>query len=194
LRERFDVGLTPLREALTRLSAEGLVDSEAQRGFRVRPTTPGEFADLMSTRRAVERDCLARAVRHGDAAWEAEIVAAMHLLSLAPVPEGVADAGAAELWEQRHRRFHLALVAGCGSPWRLRFWNLLADHSERYRKLRLLRHAEPAARVRDVNAEHRRIMKAVLARDGDRAADLMDRHLRATERAVAALLFGGLSG
>ena len=79
-------------------------------------------------------------------------------------------------------------MAACGSDWLLRFWNTLADHSERYRKVRLLHHRETKAEVRDVNAEHQSIMAAVLERDVARATALMDAHLIATEQSVARLL------
>lgn len=188
LQARLDVGLTPIREALTRLGVEGLIVGKSQRGFRVKDVSLAEFADLMDTRRELERVCLSRAIKCGDHAWEAEIVAAMHMLARTPLPRTPQDRAAADLWENRHRNFHAALVAACGSPWRLQFWRNLYDHAERYRKIRLLRHREPAARVRAVNAEHQRIMEAVLARDARKATRLMDAHLMATERAVSAML------
>jgi GntR family carbon starvation induced transcriptional regulator len=188
LQARLDVGLTPIREALMRLAVEGLIVGATQRGFRVKDVSLAEFADLMETRREIERVCLTRAIERGDAAWEAAIVAAMHLLARTPLPRTPTDRTTAELWETRHRAFHFALVAACGSPWRLQFWQNLYDHAERYRKIRLLRHREPAARVRAVNAEHQRIMEAALARDQQRATRLMDAHLLTTERAVAAIL------
>jgi GntR family carbon starvation induced transcriptional regulator len=188
LQARLDVGLTPIREALTRLGVEGLIVGESQRGFRVKDVSLAEFADLMETRRELERACLSRAIRHGDHVWEAETVAAMHLLARTPLPQTPDDRLAAEQWESRHRTFHFALVSACGSPWRLQFWRTLYDHAERYRKIRLLHHREPAARVRAVNAEHQRIMEAVIARDEKKAARLMDAHLSATERAVSAIL------
>jgi GntR family transcriptional regulator, carbon starvation induced regulator len=185
---RFGLGLTPIREALGRLAAENLVDLESHRGSRVREASVAELADLMATRRAIERLCLEAAIAHGDTAWEAEIVAALHLLSRTALPQGEQDRAAATVWEARHRRFHAALVAACGSAWLLRFWNLLSDHSERYRKIRLLRHAEAAAEVRDIPGEHQAIAQAVLARDAARATALMDAHLLATEKTVARLL------
>jgi len=188
LQARLSVGLTPIREALTRLGVEGLIVGESQRGFRVKDVSLTEFADLMETRRELELACLTRAIKRGDAAWEAEIVAAMHLLARTPLPGTPDDRAAADLWESRHRVFHFALVSACGSPWRLQFWRTLYDHAERYRKFRLLHHREPAARVRAVNAEHQRIMAAVLARDTPKATRLMDAHLSATERAVSAML------
>jgi GntR family carbon starvation induced transcriptional regulator len=188
LQVRLDVGLTPIREALTRLGVEGLIVGESQRGFRVKDVSLAEFADLMETRRELERACLSRAIKRGDAVWEAEIVAAMHLLARTPLPRTPDDRPAAEQWESRHRIFHFALVSACGSPWRLQFWRTLYDHAERYRKIRLLHHREPVARVRAVNAEHQRVMEAVIARDAQKATRLMDAHLSATERAVSAIL------
>jgi DNA-binding GntR family transcriptional regulator len=188
LQDRFGLGLTPIREALMRLSSENLVDAETHRGSRVMPASPDEFADLMTTRRLIERACLTAAIARGDTAWEAEIVAAMHLLSRTPLPVSVDDRAAATTWETHHRGFHFALVSACGSAWLLRFWNMLADQSERYRKVRLLHHRDAVAEVRDVNAEHADIMSAGLARDAERATSLMDAHLAATETSVARLL------
>ena len=188
LSERFGLGLTPVREALMRLSIEGLVEAETNRGARVTGTSRAELADLMSTRRDIERLCLRQAIACGTEEWEAEIVAAMHLLSGTPLPVSPADREAARLWEVRHRRLHAALVAACPSDWLKRFWSTLADHSERYRKLRLLNHRQSAALVRDAAAEHDAIVEAVLARDAGRAVVLMDEHLVATEEGVIALL------
>ena len=191
LQDRFQLGLTPIREALMRLSSESLVEAETNRGSRVTEASLAELADLMSTRRIIERACLSAAIARGDATWEAEIVAAMHLLSRTPLPADTEDRRTAAEWEIQHRRFHSALVAACGSSWLLRFWNTLADHSERYRKVRLLHHREVRAEVRDVNAEHQLIMVAVLDRDVARATELMDAHLSATEKSVARLLANG---
>lgn len=188
LNGRYKLGLTPIREALMRLASEGLVAAESRRGARVREASLPELRDMMDTRRLIERLCLTRAIALGGADWEAEIVRAFHLLSRAPMPASSDDRDAAAQWESCHRQFHAALVSACGSGWLLRFWNMLADHSERYRKLRLLYRQNPDAAVRNVNAEHEQIVKAVLERDAERAVELMDAHLAQTERAVARLL------
>lgn len=190
LQDRFQLGLTPIREALTRLATEGLVEAESNRGFRVTAASAEGFTDLMRTRRQIEALCLTQAIERGDAAWEAEILAAMHLLSRTPLPASPDDRDAATRWETQHRRFHLALVSGCGSEWLLRFWSALTDHSERYRKIRVLRHQEADAAVRDVEAEHRAVMSAAIDRDANRAVALMDAHLQATEQAVMRYLEG----
>lgn len=191
LQDRYSLGLTPIREALMRLSSESLVEAETNRGARVTATSRAEFDDLMTTRRSIERLCITASIARGDAAWEAEIVAAMHLLSRAQLPASSADRQVAAEWERAHRRFHAALVAACGSDWLLRFWNTLADHSERYRKLRLVVLGGAATADRDINAEHVRIMEAVLARDAALAARLMDEHLAATQDFIGGLLAAG---
>lgn len=188
LQQRFELGLTPIREALMRLAADGLVQGEAQRGYRACGVSASEWKDLMSTRRELEQSCLTQAMQLGDATWEARIVAAMHLLARTPLPKTASDRKSAELWEVRHRNFHYALVSACGSSWRLRFWGTLTDHSERYRKLRLLRRKETAAHVQNAVGDHQIIMDAVLARDIPRATQLMDEHLATTERAISELL------
>ncbi len=187
LHTRFQLGLTPIREALMRLASENLVEVETNRGSRVRETSRRELSDIMHSRRAIERLCMEEAIAAGDANWEADILAAMHLLSRAPTPLSPQDRETARAWEESHRRFHFSLISACTSQWLLRFWNTLADHSERYRKMRLL-HLQEISGTRDVNAEHADIMDAVLARDIARATALIDAHLQATESAVARLL------
>jgi GntR family transcriptional regulator, carbon starvation induced regulator len=194
LQQRHALGLTPIREALMRLAVDGLVQGESQRGFRARGVSPEEWHDLMSARRELERSCLTQAIERGDAEWVQRIADAMTQLARTSLPKGASDRKAAELWEVRHRNFHFALVSACGSPWRLRFWTTLTDHSERYRKLRLLRRKETAAKVRDAVGDHRAIMDAVLSRDPAHATQVMDAHLAATENAIAALLQLAASG
>jgi DNA-binding GntR family transcriptional regulator len=192
LQGKFQLGLTPIREALMRLSGENLVELDTHRGSRVSQTSLDELRDLMNTRRGVESLCLRSAIAHGDTAWEAAIVAALHTLSRTPLPATPADRAAAAAWEAAHRAFHLALVSACTEKWLLWFWNILADHSERYRKQRLLHlRSLPAARAagqRDVHEEHQGLVAAILERNPDEACRRMDQHLQATEQAVAELL------
>ena len=188
LRERYKLGLTPIREAIMRLSSEGMVTNEANRGARVRETTLEELHDLMQTRREIEELCLTKAIAQGDAEWEAEILRTMHLLARAPLPQTPEDRETAAAWEVLHGRFHYALVAAAGSAWLLEIWGELAAHAGRYRRLRILNYRDRAADVQDVIAEHREIMEAVLSRDTTRAVALMNRHVSNTEAAVARLL------
>jgi GntR family carbon starvation induced transcriptional regulator len=193
LQTRYGLGLSPLRESLQRLSAEGMVVNDAQRGFAVAPVSVAELRDLTVARTALESTMLPMAMQLGGADWEGDIVAAFHRLSRTPLPNDPAAMADASLWELRHRSFHHALVAGCGSPWLLRLHGQLVDQSERYRKIRILHHLESQAQVRDVNAEHQAVMDAVLRRDAAQAVALMTQHLVATSDATARLMAPQLS-
>ena len=188
LQARYGLGLSPLRESLQRLSAEGMVVNDAQRGFAVAPVSVAELRDLTVARTALESTMLPMAMQLGGADWEGDIVAAFHRLSRTPLPNDPAAMADASLWELRHRSFHHALVAGCGSPWLLRLHGQLVDQSERYRKIRILHHLVSQAQVRDVNAEHQAVMDAVLRRDAAQAVALMTQHLVATSDATARLM------
>ena len=188
LQARYGLGLSPLRESLQRLSAEGIVVNDTQRGFAVAPVSVAELRDLTVARTALESTMLPMAMQLGSADWEGDIVAAFHRLSRTPLPHDPAAMADASLWELRHRSFHHALVAGCGSPWLLRLHGQLVDQSERYRKIRILHHLESQAQVRDVNAEHQAVMEAVLRRDATQAVALMTQHLVATSDATARLM------
>lgn len=179
LRETYGVSLSPLREALSRLVSTGLVTAEGQRGFRVAQVSVNDLLDLTRTRIAIEIATLRSAISVGDRDWEAEIIAAEHRLgtrsllrSDAPSPELDAQ------WEVDHRAFHCALVAASPFSRLLRAREQLFDESDRYRRLAVSKNAPN----RDVAAEHRAIVGAVLARNADEASNLMQEHLLATTR------------
>ena len=180
--ERYEVGATPLREALNRLSAEDLVSREEQRGFRVAPVSIADLEELTKTCCWISELALRESIRNGDSAWEEGVVLAAHRLSRVPRegPEGYSSFNPE--WEERHRAFHLALIAACGSRWLIDFYVTLTDRNTRYRYLAFADGSEP----RDVEAEHRAICDAVLARDADRAVAAANAHLRKTTDSVVA--------
>lgn len=176
LSERYDMGFSPLREALNRLHAERLVTAESLRGFRVAPLSLDELHDAVNVRIKVECDALRASIKLGDDSWAAGIVSALYALNLQVGRTG-ADA---DIWtlEARHYAFHRALLAACNSPWTLEFFERLYAATERYRIPTLLAAANPAGR--DVQAEHSALAEATLARDADKAAALLEAHYRRT--------------
>jgi len=152
------------------------VHAHDRRGFRVSPVSVADIRDLTATRAEIEGLALRRSIERGDAAWEAEILASVHMLARA-TPGALTDPKLAQPgWVSLHDRFHLALIAACGSPWLLRFRNVLFEQSERYRAL-LVAHA---VGPRDIAREHREIADATLDRDPDRAAALLAAHFTTT--------------
>jgi len=160
LKQSYVIGASPLREALARLSSEGLVELEGQRGFRVAGASLEELWDITEARVLLEIEAVRKALHAGDDLWEGELVAAFHRLERADqrVKAGAADF---EEWEVRNRDFHDTLVSACGSRWLLRLRRQLYDQHERYRRASVLRSGRP----RDVSNEHRLILDAALARD-----------------------------
>lgn len=187
LGRRYALGLSPLREALMRLGVEGLVTAEGQKGFKVAAASRAELRDLFIARRHMETLCLAEAIAHGDAAWEAAIVASFHLLALTPLPRHGGETEAVDLWEVRHKAFHDSLVAACPSAWLRQFHRQTFDLGERYRRLRMFRGPAAVPAPAAVAAEHRAIMDATLARDAGTACRLMADHVTRTEQAAEGL-------
>ncbi len=182
--ERLGIGLSPVREALNRLSAQGLVRQSDQRGFTVAPVDLDDLADLTVARAALNEAALRDSIAHGDAAWEEAVLLAHHRLARAPRIDGEVSPA----WEALHRVFHASLLAACRSG-RIRLYcEQLFDVADRYRLVSRAVSAGP----RDVRAEHEAILQAVLARDSDQAVALLDGHVRRTEALVReALLRAG---
>ena len=182
LQQRYGFSSSPLREALNRLVQEGLVKADERRGFRVTPISPSDLADITKMRLMLDIPALQESISAGDDAWEAQIVAAFHRLEKieSRLPQGpvVLDAE----WSQRHRDFHMTLIAACPSERQLSWSMSLFDQAERYRHF--------AARNRTVSKkkddEHRTLMKAVLRRNSETAAALLSEHIRSTQTNVMA--------
>ena len=182
LQQQYGFSSSPLREALNRLVQEGLVKADERRGFRVAAMTPDDLADITKMRLLLDVTALHESIQHGDDAWEANIVASFHRLEKieSRLPQGpvVLDAE----WSQRHRDFHLSLLAACPSKRQLTWSMSLFDQAERYRHF--------AARNRTVlkkkDAEHRALMKAVVRRDAATAAQMLGEHIASTQTNVLA--------
>lgn len=173
---RFAVSLGAIREALSRLTSEGLVVSEPQRGFRAVPISLADLKDLTMVRIEVEALCLRRAIASGTVDWEAQLVAAFHRLSRTPERAATDPARSDDEWADAHAAFHAALVDGGDSPWLRRLHTQLYAQSERYRRLSI----PLGSMARDVGSEHQAIMMAALERDAGRAVALMTDHLGTT--------------
>ena len=176
LREHYEVGATPIREALSLLTADGLVERLDQRGFRVVEVSDEEFVELLAMRCWLEERALRLAIQKGGKEWEEGVVVARYRLSRTPrVPPDVSQAANLE-YEHCHKSFHWSLVAACGSNTLLRLWNQLYNEANRYRYMaRLSWHDRPG-----VGEEHERIAEAVLARDADLAVQRIMAHYTRT--------------
>ncbi len=182
--DQFEVGLSPLREALSRLSSEGLVDQEDHRGFRVAPLGLEDLDGLVRARLWLNEIGLRESIRHGDAAWEERVLLSFHRLSRTPRHTGDDRLARNPAWEVAHAAFHASLIDACRSDWLTGFCQQLFEAAERYRHVaRLAGSARPAN-----EQEHRGIMEAAIARDADAAVALLAGHFEKTAELVRKVL------
>lgn len=176
LRERYSSGASPLREALSRLVSEGLVEYNDQRGFAAAAISPEQLQDIVRTRVALESMALTQAMAQRSTAWEEGLLLAFHRLSRTPrsVREDCYEEN--PQWEQLHRAFHFALLSACGSPVLLGFCEQLYDRAYRYRQLA----ARKAYKQRHEMDEHRAMFDAVMAGDLATARGLLGQHYERT--------------
>lgn len=180
LQREYGAGVGTLREALSHLLPEGLVELDANRGFRVAAISAEDLRDVSALHIEFECRAIVESVRNGDEAWEAGLVLAFHRLSkIERLTKEERKARSSE-WLAAHRDFHRALVAACPSRWLLRLRGQLYDHMERYRLISQ-RHRPLGPSKR---AEHEAIRDAAIAREAERAGELLAAHLRETTETV----------
>lgn len=174
------MSVTPVREALTRLTAEGLTVLDDHRGYSVARLSLEELRDITAARQLCESEALRLSVAKGDADWEARVIAAHHLMVRIPQARDDIPSAMREDWEARHAAFHAALISACGSPILLEICEKLFSRADRYRRLSV----SLAGAARDVEGEHRRLMERALARDGEGAAAALREHYGRTAAAL----------
>jgi GntR family transcriptional regulator, carbon starvation induced regulator len=173
---RFGVGATPLREALSRLVARGLVDAIGQRGFRVKGVSRQDLADIVGIRTLIEREALRLSMERGRADWEAEILAALHRLRryVTDNPQGLREVEGG--FDALHKGFHVSLIAACGSPRLLAAQSSLYDQAYRYRRVMMAGFSEAESFL----AEHDRLAELAMTRQREEALMRLSTHIAST--------------
>ncbi|MAP93499.1 MAG: transcriptional regulator [Ponticaulis sp.] len=184
LLSKYSVGMSPLREALSRLVGDMLVTSQGQRGFRVAPLSLTELEDIARTRSFLETEALSLSVQKGDEEWLETVEQSYRALAQneeeLDASNGEPPSDLVSRWEESNRQFHAALLSACGSVWLLRLNSILNQQMERYRRLSL-RHSRGH---RDIAGEHYAIYKAVKDRKILKACELIEQHLDLTTEEV----------
>lgn len=181
LSERLGLSISPVREALAQLAAQGIVQHSAQRGFTAPAANLDDLADLTLARMALNDVTVRDAVLNGNAEWEEQILLAHHRLSRTDRAESPGD------WEAQHRRFHMAIFEGCRSQRLVNYCIQLFEMADWYRVISRLGTSAP----RKVEDEHVGIMRAALSRDADEAVRLLNEHVERTDKLVREALKRG---
>jgi len=173
LKDRYEVGTSPLREALSQLIAKDLVVSENQRGFYVSEISLEDLEDIYQARAKIEALCVSMAIIKGDDYWEANCLAAMHRLNKTSQEKSI-DLNE---WQKRHASFHSEIVGGCASPRLLQIRQSLFEKSTRYRNLWLKENVSNADTLGENQKEHVALLNYALERDSKRASQLVEAHI-----------------
>lgn len=171
LRKRYNVSVTTLREILNRLTSDGLVVAEGQKGFEVASVSDANLWEVAELRLLVEGHAVSRSFASGDLDWESQVVAAHHKLHRLEDRMISGDMTAREGWKRADWGFHRALITGCGSKTLMDLHGQLFDKYLRYQILTLAFRGQPGA------DEHAELLEAAFARDTKRAKEILSVHI-----------------
>ncbi len=171
LANEYGTSVSTLREILSRLSSEGLVVAQGQRGFQVAPVSPEGFEDVAAMRLLLETYALPLSFAAGDLEWESRVVAAHYKLAVLERRMLAGDQEGTELWKRYDREFHQALIEACGSQTLLDLYGGVFDQYLRYQMVAVVFRGEIAAE------EHRMLLDCALTRSADRACAVLTQHV-----------------
>ncbi|MBO6781828.1 MAG: GntR family transcriptional regulator [Alphaproteobacteria bacterium] len=173
--DRFKTSRTPVREALRRLEATGLIEIRPRRGVVVSTVTRERLAQMFEAMAELEGACARLAAERMSAA-EREAFAALHEKGVV-----LAEAGDPDAYERHNREFHAAIYSGSGNE-------VLEESTQAVRaRLAPFRSAQfhIPGRIARSNAEHSDVVAAILARDGNLAYESMRLHMLTVSDASA---------
>ncbi|RWY68738.1 GntR family transcriptional regulator [Rhizobium sp. WSM1325] len=171
-KERYSIGISSLREILSRLTTENLVVAEGQRGFEVSPASRRELLELADLRIVLETHAIGLAFAAGNLEWEGRIVAAHHRLAAAERKLLAGDVSRTVDWVRYDWEFHQAIVSACNSATLMATLSSVFDRFLRYHML-----AE-SFRGKPVVDDHRVLFELSIRRDVAGATDVVRRHVQ----------------
>lgn len=182
LGRRYSASVGVLREGLSRLAEQGLVEAEPRHGFRVTPVSTDDLQDLTTARVTVESIALAASIEHGDIQWESHLIAVHHVLERTDEVSPDDPHRLTEEWASAHGAFHATLLAACPNRHLRQIAEALRSEAELYRRWSRQFGAEDD---RDVSAEHRLMLDAALKHDVAGAVGLLTAHIGRTATGLA---------
>lgn len=172
LKDSYTTSVSTLREILNRLSSEGLVTAEGQRGFEVAAISVTDLKETAELRLLLETHALAQSFDNGGVEWEARLVSAHHKLARMEQIMASGDTSRAEDWKRYDWEFHQALISACGSKLLMDTHSVVFDKYLRYQMVALSYRGEVAA------SEHQQLLDAALKRDQQVAREVLARHIQ----------------
>jgi DNA-binding GntR family transcriptional regulator len=167
LAARYQVSVTPVREALLDLVKEGLLTPVRNKGFRVVEPSDEDLDEIAKVRDLLEPAAVAEVARNATPEQLAQ------LRALASEISRYAKQGAIEEYIQADRNFHLAVIAATGNS---RLLEIIGRLRGQARLFGLAKIAE-AGQLEASSRDHDDLLAAIENRDGPRAEEIMRAHL-----------------
>lgn len=183
LTQKFGVGLSPVREALSMLTATDFVIAVPQKGFIVAPISVEDLNDIYETRTYVEQIALGLSIDKGNDEWEADSLSSFHKLYQFEVKQSITSIEQYKVWEERHRTFNQALIGGCGLKYLLKIQTKLYQQTERYRRQWLLARIEEGKMLYNA-LKQKKIMDAAISRNKDKALKLLEEYYQSAKQII----------
>ncbi|MBB3412074.1 DNA-binding GntR family transcriptional regulator [Rhizobium sp. BK316] len=171
LKGTYETSVSTLREILNRLTSEGLVVAEGQRGFEVAGVSVADLREIAALRLLLEEHALEQSFEQGDVEWEAQLVSAHYKLARMEKVMASGDTSQAEDWKRYDWEFHQALIAACGSRLLMETHSAVFDKYLRYQMVAL------SYRGGVAEEEHKQLLEAALQRDSKTAKTILQRHI-----------------
>ncbi|MCC1494319.1 GntR family transcriptional regulator [Cognatishimia sp. F0-27] len=170
LRGLLSTGASPVREALSLLTSDMLVERIDQRGFRAAPVSKANFEEILMLRCALEDIALRASLANADQAWEERLVLSHHHM------KQTKKRNPAE-FETAHKAFHMALLSNAELPTLLHYCSQLYDLNIRYRYLAA---GGASYGKRSIEDEHQIILDAALEQNADATSAALTSHYKRT--------------
>lgn len=176
LRETYGCAASTIREVLFRLSCDGFVEFEDQKGFWTPSLSDQNLEEIISFRIMLEQRGSRLSIEKNDLEWEAKLIAAHHKLAHIEArmhkEQNISDY--ISLWSDAEWDFHKGLVALCGNQLLMEAHHTTYD---RHRQHLIMRNPNFGFRSAGIE-EHQAILDAALARDVKRCAEEINIHLK----------------
>jgi DNA-binding GntR family transcriptional regulator len=181
LKEIYNVGSSPIREALTWLVADNLVQKIDQKGFVATESSIQDFKEILKTRLWIEEIAFRKSMQNKKNidSWEEELIILCHRMEKRDWKEEYEPSNI-NSWEMIHKKFHMTLISRCRSEYLVKFCEQLYDLNLRFRFMLIKQ--KKSYHKRQVNTEHANILKHVLKRDENKAVNSLIGHYNITDK------------
>jgi GntR family transcriptional regulator, carbon starvation induced regulator len=176
LRNRYGIGASPLREALSLVTSLGYATSENHRGYRVAEVSAADLTDITHAREVIELGMLRESMLAHNDDWAVGIITAQERLRRAVMKATSGRMESSEAISAAHKQLHIALVAGGTSKRLANMQSLLFDQASRYRDIMVSKIPSPE----DFFETHEALVKTILSGDIEAASEELRQHLRRT--------------